>query len=177
MTVPHPGPAVAGASWAVPVPHRLPTAAWALAWASVASQLVNVVDQGLRLQVLTPLSMLLGALLVWWFAHGVLTGRMVRLVVVWLLLVVTFVGEASTLLDSGPGDPLLLPTASMLTSVAMMVALGWFMTTPYYAWQRTRPIDRGPSLAGPLLVAVLVGASGGMVAVDTPPGLHIEIGG
>jgi hypothetical protein len=160
-----------------PAPDELPAAAWVLAGVSLVTQLVTAADHGLRLSVMTPVSMLIGVLLVTWFARGVLTGRTGRLVVVWFLVAVTFFGEWATLVDTFPEGLVGMPGLELLTTLGMIAALVWFVSTPYFAWQRSRPSVPGPSLAGPLLVAALVGALAGMVAVEAHQGVYLRIGG
>lgn len=159
----------------LPVPDRLPTAAWALALSSVLAQVVTALDDGLRSGGLdVVVSMLIGALVVWWFAAGVLAARTGRLVVTWLLLVVVAVAEVVTVIDVGPGEGGIW-LLHLATTLAMIGSLMWFSTTPYYYWQRTRPRVGGPSRAGILAVAVVVGLSAGLVQVDrSPVDVHIN---
>lgn len=177
MTTPAAAPAADSAS-EHPVPDRLPTAAWALAGSSVLAQAVAFADQGVKSDEGWALliSMLLGALIIRWFAAGVLSARTGRIVVTWLLLVVAFVAEAVTVVDEAGRGEVGFPLLHLATSVAMIGSLAWFSTTPYYYWQRTRPRVGGPSRSGVLAVAVLVGLSAGLVqpgGEESP--LHVEV--
>lgn len=162
-----------------PVPDRLPAAAWAVAWSSVLAQAVAFVDHGVKsdegLEVVV--SMLIGALVIWWFAAGVLSARTGRLVVTWLLLVIAFVAEAATVVDEALRGQVGLPALHLVSTVAMIGSLMWFSTTPYYYWQRTRPRVSAPSRSGVLAVAVLVGLSAGLVRVDADAPLQVRVGG
>jgi len=163
----------------LPVPDRLPAAAWSLALSSMLAQVVTVVDNGIRTEGFdVVVSMLLGALIIWWFAAGVLSARTGRLVVTWLLLIVLAVAELVTVIDIGPGDRG-FPLMHLATTLAMIGSLMWFSTTPYYSWQRTRPRASGPSRAGILAVAVLVGLSAGLVQSDdgSPVDIQLNAGG
>lgn len=177
MSTPAAVPA-ADPAWVHPVPDRLPTAAWALAGSSVLAQAVAFADQGVKADEgwAVLISMLLGALVIWWFAAGVLSARTGRVVVTWVLLVVAFVAEAVTVVDEAGRGEVGLPLLHLVTSVAMIGSFAWFSTTPYYYWQRTRPRVDGPSRSGVLTVAVLVGLSAGLVQPGGgEPGMHLEV--
>ena len=150
---------------AVAAAQQPPAAAWALALVCLVGQLLLLADVGTTSAGLWTLpSMLLGALLVGWFSAGVLTARTGRLVVVWALFVIVLVGDAFALLDRGAGAAPEWRGAHLVVSVAQVVALAWFCSTPYFRWQRTRPRVPGPSLAPLLGVAVVVGLLGGVTA-------------
>lgn len=161
-----------------PVPDRLPVAAWALAASSVLGQAVAFADRGVKsdegLEVVV--SMLLGALVIWWFASGVLSARTGRLLVTWLLLVLAFVAETVAVLDEAGRGQVGMPVLHLVSTVAMLGSLAWFSTTPYYSWQRTRPRVSGPSRSGVLAVAVLVGLSAGLVANDDGAPVRVQVG-
>lgn len=162
-----------------PVPDRLPAAAWALAWSSVLAQAVAFVDHGVKSvdgwDVVV--SMLIGALVIRWFAAGVLAARTGRLVVTWVLLVVGFVVETVAVVDQAMSGTVGMPLLHLVSSVAMLASLAWFTTTSYYAWQRTRPRVGGPSRFGVLAVAVLIGLSAGVVDVDPDAPMQLRVGG
>jgi hypothetical protein len=163
--------------WELPVPDRLPAAAWALAVSSVLAQVVTFLDDGVRTGGFdVVVSMLIGALVIWWFAAGVLSARTVRLVITWVLLVLGAVVELVTVIDVGPPGQGGLPLLRLATSLAMLGSLMWFSTTPYYFWQRSRPRVSGPSRAGILAVAVLVGLSAGLVHVDDGASVDVQLG-
>lgn len=159
-----------------PVPDRLPAAAWWLAVASVLGQGAAFVDRGVKSDEgwAMVVSMLIGALVIWWFAAGVLSARTGRLVVTWLLLGLAFVTESVSVVDDALDGRVGMPVAHLATSVLMLGSLWWFTRTPYFAWQRTRPTHPGPSRAGVLAVAVLVGLSAGVVQPH-PDGLSVEL--
>ena len=161
-----------------PVPDRLPAAAWALAGSSVLGQAVAFADRGVKSdeEWAVLLSMLLGALIIWWFAAGVLSARTGRVVVTWLLLVVAFVAETVAVVDEAGRGQVGMPVLHLVSTVAMIGSLMWFSTTPYYSWQRTRPRVPGPSRTGVLAVAVLVGLSAGLVATDDGAPVRVQVG-
>lgn len=160
-----------------PVPDRLPPAAWALAGSSALAQAVTVADRGLKSDEAWAVlvSMFLGALLVWWFAVGVLSARTGRLFVIWLLLGAALVAETVVVLDEALAGEVGVPVLRLATSVLMLGSLWWFTRTAYFAWQRTRPTHPGPSRAGVLAVAVLVGLSAGVVDNDPGAPLHVQV--
>lgn len=158
-----------------PVPDRLPVAAWWLAVSSVLAQAVAIVDRGVKnIDAMVPVSMLIGALVIWWFAAGVLSARTGRLVVTWLLLGLVLVAESVSVVDDALDGGAGMPVLHLATSVLMLGSLWRFTRTPYFAWQRTRPAHPGPSRAGVLAVAVLVGLSAGVVQPD-PDGLRLQL--
>lgn len=162
-----------------PAPGRLPTAAWALAWSSVLAQVVAFADHGIKSDRgwTVVVSMLVGALVVWWFTAGVLTARTGRIVVTWVLLGVAVVVETIAVVDDALAGTVGIPLLHLVSSVVMLASLGWFTATSYYAWQRTRPRVSGPSRSGVLAVAVLVGLSAGVVDADPDAPLQVRVGG
>jgi hypothetical protein len=98
-------------------------------------------------------------------------------VVTWVLLVLSFVVETVTVVDDALAGSVGMPLLHWVSSVAMLASLGWFTTTSYYAWQRTRPRVGGPSRSGILAVAVLVGLSAGVVDADPDAPLRVRVGG
>lgn len=148
-------------------PERVPASAWALALSSLTAQLLQLGQVGVRPE--GPgmvLSMVIGALLVGWVSFGVLTGRTVRLVLAWVLLVLALLGDAIAALeavDDGADTVLGWPGADLVTSAVAVASLARFTTSRYLAWQRTRPQAPGPSLAPLVAVAALVGLLGGVV--------------
>lgn len=161
--------------------HRLPTEAWALAWVSLADQVLYLVERGPKLSdepVGMIVSMLLGALVVGWFSAGVLRARLVRLVIVWAVLLLASAGYAVTALNSGAGWTIV----HLVMTVGQVVALWAFCRTAYFRGQRVAPRS-GPALGGVLGIAILVGALGGITATAPTPGtdgptdIEIEVGG
>ncbi len=171
-----PVPAPAGHAPPDPTPERMPTAAWALAWSSVLAQVMTALDVGVKPldDEMVLLSMLLGALVVWWFAAGVLAARTVRLVVTALLLGLMLLVEVVTVVAEALDGRVGITVLHLVTSVLMIGSLWWFTRTPYFACQRTRPARPGPSRAGVLTVAVLVGLSAGVVQ-PAQDGLRVEL--
>lgn len=172
-------PPFADPAFGPPVPDRVPAAAWALAWSSGLAQAVAFADQGVRNDEVweVVISMLAGALVIWWFAAGVLSARTGRLVVTWILLVLAFVVETVSVVDDALAGVVGMPLLHLVSSVVMLASLAWFTTTPYYAWQRTRPRVSGPSRAGVLTVAVLVGLSAGVVQTDDQVPRRVQVNG
>ena len=172
-----PVPAPAGLAPPDPTPLRMPTAAWALAWSSVLAQVVTIADRGTRSDEAwaVVVSMLVGALIIRWFASGVLSARTGRLVVTWVLLVLAFVVETVAVVDEALSGQVGMPALHLVTSVLMLGSLWWFTRTSYFAWQRTRPRRPGPSRAGVLAVAVVVGLSAGVVQTDVDAPLGVEM--
>ena len=158
------------------VPDRLPVAAWWLAAASVLAQGAAFADRGMKSDEgwTMVVSMLIGALVIWWFASGVLSARTGRLVVTWLLLGLVLVAESVSVVGDALDGRAGMPVVHLATSVLMLGSLWWFTRTPYFAWQRTRPTHPGPSRVGVLAVAVLVGLSAGVVQPD-PDGLSVQL--
>jgi hypothetical protein len=161
------------------VPDRLPAAAWALAWSSVLAQAVTVLDQGVKTDEdwAVPVSMLIGALVIWWFAAGVLSARTGRLVVTWVLLGVAFVVETVVVVAEALDGTVGITLLHLGSSVAMIGSLWWFTTTPFFSWQRTRPRVPGPSRTAVLTVAVLVGLSAGLVQADGEAPVRVRVRG
>ncbi|GAA4705743.1 hypothetical protein [Nocardioides conyzicola] len=144
---------------------RMPSSAWAFAGLCVAGQLVQLAHRGLSRSdgVGVFLSMALTALVVSWFAAGVLRGRTVRLVIVWILIglgtVLTGFGIVVDLSDANGWDLL-----DLLLSLGQVAALAAFCSTDYLRWQRAHPDQPGPGIGGLVAVALVVGLLGGMTA-------------
>jgi hypothetical protein len=152
-----------------PAAGRLPVSAWVLGWLFLADQLVGLVQRGLSRSdaVWVVLSVVLTAVVVRWFAAGILRARTGRLVVVWVLL-------ALVLLFSLLGGDLLATTFA----AAQIAALGVFSSTDYFRRQRSRHDATGRQLRALLAIAVVVGILGGITASadgDDAP-MHLRIG-
>lgn len=158
-------------------PTRVPAAAWGLAWSCLVGQLLLLGERGAQSSDAVPLSMLLGAVLVAWVSHGVLTGRTGRLVLVWVLFVVTAIGDGVALLDGGLSGVTGWPFVRLTASLVQIVALVWFTRTEYFAWQRSRPRVPGPPLGSLIAVAVVVGILGGVTgsAADAPTQISVNL--
>jgi len=152
-----------------PAAGRLPGSAWVLAWLFLADQVVGVVQRGLSRSdaVWVALSVVLTAVVVRWFAAGVLRARTGRLVVVWVLLALVLLFSLLS------GDLLALAFAA-----AELAALGAFSSTDYFRRQRSRHDATSWDLGGLLAIAVVVGVLGGITAPvdgnDAP--MHLRIG-
>jgi len=145
----------------------LPTEIKVLAWASLVGQVVMLARQGLRVDDDTPVSMLLGAIIVGYVAAGVVRARPVRVALAWIVLVLSLVGELLALAYvDALGDGAIL-VASLATTVVALVALSRFRRTDWYAWQRTRPPrDLGAPIGGLVAMGVLVGVLGGVAGAS-----------
>jgi hypothetical protein len=147
-----------------------------LAWLCLGGQLLQLLLRGPSESdpVWVLLSVVLSAVVVRWFASGVLRARTGRLVVVWALLcLVMLLGVLGTL--SGAEAP---GVVDLLATTAQVVALGVFCSTPYFRRRRARPDAPRADLAGVLAIAVAVGVLGGATAPavgDNPP-IQLRIG-
>lgn len=137
-----------------------PTQAWVLAWASLAGQVLAVLERGTKTEIDFPavVFMALGGLLVGFVASGVLRARTVRLAVVWVVLALGACLYALSILD-GSGDGWTVLQLGVM--VVQMAALASFSGTPYFASMRRDPRQR-PQLGGLLAIAVIVGVLGGL---------------
>jgi len=148
-----------------PADARLPPSAYVFAWLCLLAQLPTLASRGLSDSdgVWVVLSMVLSALVVAWFAAGVLRGRTVRLVIVWVLLVVgtvlTGLGVVVDLPHTSGWDLVLL-----LLSIGQVGALAAFCSSDYFRWQRAHPPEAGPDISALVSVALVVGLVGGLTA-------------
>lgn len=150
---------------AAPAPDRLPDAAWALGLVCLVGQLARLAEVGITDLDTWPVSSLLGALIVGWFANGVLTARTVRLWIVWFLFGILVPLQLLAVVHAGLEGLAGWPGVNLVLAVVQLAALAWFCRSDYFAWQRTRPAVPGPSRASLLAVAALVGVLGGVIAV------------
>lgn len=139
-------------------PPPVATGAWVMGGCSVAVQVVALLDRGTtELNAGTPISMVLGALIVGWFSSGVVRGRTGRTVVVAFLVTLMLLASAADV--ERPLDVVNL--ALVIGVLAGLLAVRFSSVT---AWWRAHPrAGRGP-LRTVLLLAVLTGALGGLVA-------------
>lgn len=150
-------------------PQQLPAQAWVMAWAFLVGQLMTLAEQGRGTNSLLP-SMLLGAVIIGWIAHGVLRARTVRVVLVWIVLFLAGLAYIVGVFD----DPSGWGVAQLAITAVQFVYFVRFTKTPYYAWQRSRPHARRPSLAGLVAIAIAVGALGGVVGANDN-GFHADL--
>ena len=144
---------------------RMPPSAYVFAWLCLVAQLPALATRGVSDAdgVWVLLSMVLSALVVGWFAIGVLRGRTVRLVLAWIIValgtVLTGVGVVVHLSHPSGWDLLLL-----LVSIGQIGALAAFCSTPYFQWRRAQPSAPGPDIGALVAIAVVVGLLGGLTA-------------
>ena len=154
----------------------VPTAAWALSWSCLADQVLVLGERGARSSATGMLvSALIGAVVVAWISNGVLTARRGRLVLVWAIFVLSAILCGVALIDAsvaGASDWRFVHFASSLVQLA---CLAWFTNTEYFAWQRSRPQAAAAGLGGLILVAVLVGALGGVIGAPEDAPLRFRI--
>lgn len=109
------------------------------------------------------ISMLLSALVVWWFAGGALQARTLRLVIVWVVLsAATALGFVGLVVDSAQGSEGDL--LSVAFAAAQLIALGVFGTSDYFKDLRAGSTVAPAALAPLLLIAVATGLLGGLTA-------------
>lgn len=159
---------------------RLPASAWVLACACLIGQLLALVDRGFNSSDGTwvLLSIVLSALVVGWVSAGVLRARTGRLVLVWILFTAELVASVFSVIDgfSAPADMAILGLAASLTQV---VALALFCRSRYFQRQRSHPAPEAePSIAGLVLVAIVVGALGGLTSAENgnDPAQQLRVG-
>ncbi|MDN4173148.1 hypothetical protein QWY28_09360 [Nocardioides sp. SOB77] len=155
--------------------YAVPASAWALAWASVAMQLVTLVDRGVADEEAALVSVPLSALVVAFVSAGVVRARMVRTCLAGIILLLVAVTSVIELV-AGPSLLELVGTAT--AAVALAAFVSYVRSDCFAALRADR--DAAPSgLGGLVAIAVLVGALGGLTApVDRPdqgPGLHLRL--
>lgn len=157
----------------------LPRSIWVVACASLASQVLALVDRGARDDdhVSLFVSVLLGALLVSWVSAGVVRARAIRLAVAWVVLLLGFVGGLIDLTSVDSANQPGLAVLSLAATAVALIGLGRFRRTDWYAWQRTRPSARDGAPIGRLVaIAVLVGTLSGMTGpVDDGIRMRVEV--
>jgi peptidoglycan/LPS O-acetylase OafA/YrhL len=157
----------------------LPSAIWVVAWASLAGQALLLVWQGGRLDdaVSLVLSVVLGALVVGYVSAGVVRARTVRLVLAWVVLVLSGLFELVGLVAVNDVGQAFLAVLSLATTALALAGLASFVRTDWYVWQRTRPSAREGVPIGQLIsIGVLVGVLGGLTGpVDDGVDVRISV--
>lgn len=150
-----------------PATPPLPTEIKVLAWASLAGQVAMLGLQGVRVDDDSPVSMVLGAVILGYVSAGVVRARPVRVALAWIVLVVSLVGELIAMAFVDALGDAVLALASLATTVVALVALFRFSRTDWYAWQRTRPPrELGAPIGGLVAIGVLVGVLGGVAGAS-----------
>lgn len=151
-----------------------------VAWASMASQAVLLLQQGVRSdEASLVLSVFLGALLVSYVSVGVVWARTVRLVVAWVVLVLSLIAGLVSLASLDDLDQAPLTVLSLATTMVVMAGLARFRRTEWCAWQRTRPsVHDTPRIGQLVAIGLLVGVLGGLAApVDAGFNVRISVAG
>ena len=156
----------------------LPGSAWAMGWAFLGAAVLGLLRDGVSDAGAGSIliSMVLSALLVRWFAAGVLSAAPVRVAIVWLLVGLVLLLEAIAAIVH-PGDP--GHWIDVLETGVPAVLLARFCAGGYYAERRRLRGDAHvlrPALGGILLLAVATGAVGGLVDHGDGPGVHVHVG-
>jgi hypothetical protein len=159
----------------------LPASLWVVAWASLAGQAVRLAQEGVRPdgeETSLVLSVVLGALVVGFVSAGVVRARRVRLVVAWVVLVLSLVVDLVDLASADRGGQVATSVLSLATTVAALAGLAWFRRTDWYAWQRQKPPARAGAPIGRLVaIGMLVGVLGGLIgAVDDGVNVRVDVG-
>lgn len=152
-------------------PTKLPAVAWAFALSCLVGQLIVLAHHGRDESNQLVGSMLLGAVVIGWFAWGVLRAKTVRMILVWTLYSIATLGQTIDVVDNPAGWDL----ANWAVTVVQFGLFIAFTRTAYYRWQASRPTAKGPSLAGLVAIAVLVGGLGGVVGAQDN-GFHVKVG-
>lgn len=157
-----------------PEAEPVPTVAWAMAWLFLAGQVAGLMVRGVRSDDLpwTLASMLVAAVVVRWFADGVLRARTVRLVVVWIALSAAVCLALAGILSGTTATS--VDAVTLVFSVGQLVALGLFGTTAYFKACRSGSEVSAPTVAPLLLIAVATGLLGGMTA-SLPDGSATQV--
>ena len=164
----------AGAPGATP---PLPRSIWVVAWASIASQAVQLVHQGVRHddELSLFLSVVLSAVLVGYVSAGVVRARTVRLVVAWVALVLGLITSLVGLFSIDNLGQVPVATLSLATAVAALAGVARFRRTDWYAWQRVKPpVHHGTPIGQLVTIGVIVGILGAL-AVPADDGLNVNI--
>ena len=162
------------------MPSEVPTVAWALTWSFFLGQVLTLADRGLSGTdgIWVVVSIAIGGVLVGWTAAGVLTARTGRLVLAWVVLALSVLGNCLALIDPTAGEGAGWSAVHLTASLTQVALLAWFCSTGYFAWQRTRPATGAPALGSLIAIAAVVGMLGGVTDVAHQDAtLQIRVGG
>ena len=155
----------------------LPSSIWVVAWASLLGQAVLLAQQGVRPddEGSLVLSAALGALIVGYVSAGVVRARTVRLVLAWVVLVLSLIVQFVALVSVDDLGQAAVVALSLATTVLALAGLARFRRTEWYAWQRTKPSPHEGAPIGQLVaMGVLVGVLGGLIG-PVDDGLDVRI--
>jgi heme A synthase len=160
------------------VPPAPPRSAWALALSCLAGAVVGLAGRGFShadgFWILV--SVALSALVVGWVSSGVLRARTGRLVFAGVLLGIEgLVGLLAVVVELP--TPSVTAVLDLATSIASIASLAAFCRTGFFRLQRSGAVS-APAIEGLLLVAVAVGALGGLAAPaqGDGPGIQVHVG-
>lgn len=157
---------------------ELPGVAWAMGWAFLLTQVVGLARRGLT-GATAPwpiVSMVLSALVVGWFAAGVLQARPIRTGFVWLILAIAMLLEVIGLFSRADD---LGGWIEFLIAAAPVVLLAAFCRSPYFTELRQSGAHAAgvrPAIGGLLALAFITGALGGITAPVSGDGDQVHIG-
>lgn len=156
------------------LPDELPQSAWVLGWASLISEVATLAERGGTNAESAVLSVPLTALVVWWVSRGVLRARMVRTWFAGILLgLVALLSVVGLFADTSVFD-----VVTAITAIVAFAAFWSYTQSTCFARIREQPDRTVPDLGGILMLAIFVGALGGLTApvAHQGPGLHVRIG-
>ncbi|TYL55007.1 hypothetical protein FXB39_05240 [Nocardioides sp. BGMRC 2183] len=157
----------------------LPRSIWVVAWASLAGQTVLLVSYGGRVgdEASTVISAGLGALLVGYVSAGVIRARTIRVVLAWVVLILSVLGGLLSVVSVDRLPRAVLAALSLATTAVALAGLARFQRSDWYRWQRSRPPAReGASIRALVAIGVLVGVLGGLVgSVDDGVDLRVSV--
>lgn len=120
-------------------PQTPPASIWVVAWASLVGQVLALADRGPNDSDVVAVSAVIGAVVVGWVSAGVVRARTVRLVLAWVVLVLSALAGTIEVVSSDPSTSWFLTLASLVATVVALAGLNAFRGTEWYRWHRTRP--------------------------------------
>lgn len=159
-----------------PTVDDVPQSAWVLGWSSLVGQVAALLARGVTDADSALLSVPLSALVVGWVSYGVLRARLVRTWFAGILLGLgALLSVVGLLLDPSPAD-----LVGAVTAVVAFVALLAYTRTDAFARLREDPRALGQAFGALVLLAVTVGALGGLALAPGDErqgsGFNIRIG-